>query len=399
MLICLVGGAVRDMLLGREVRDKDFLVLGATPGEFLKRFPQAFEVGKAFPVYLVDGEEYAFPRNSPCPSCCCTFGDNDLLNELSVDLAARDFTVNALALPLPDHPLVPSPASAWNMAVGLPNGLDDLRTRILRPASGDSLTIDPLRVFRAARFSATLPEFTIHDELKDAMRDVAAKGLLMDLAAERVGAELRKALNGPAPGNFLRLLAETDCLSPWFKEFEGAADIPGGPPEFHDSSVLEHTARVMDKLGGQELPCWMALCHDLGKTATPADNYPHHYAHDHLGEPLALHLGERLSLPTRHIKAGAAGARHHMTATAYPTLRPGTRVDLLTKLHASRITDELFEMVLADARDDWRAMARTDLDTILAVRLPSELQGLGEESGKHLRELRCMALCGKRQDK
>lgn len=392
MLICLVGGAVRDMLLGREVRDRDFLVLGATPGEFLGRFPQAFEVGKAFPVYLVDGEEFAFPRDAPCPSCCCAFGDNDLLNELSADLSARDFTVNALALPLPDFPHVPSPASAWDMAVGLPTGLDDLRGKVLRPASADSMTIDLLRVFRAARFAATLPKFSVHPELKDAMRDVSAKGLLADLAAERVGTELRKALNGPAPGNFLRLLAETNCLSPWFMELEDADHIPAGPPEFHDSSVLEHTARIMDSLAGRELPCWMALCHDLGKTATPADLHPRHHGHDSLGEPLALTLGERLSLPTRHIQAGAAAARHHMTAASYPTLRPGTRVDLLARLHASRLTNELFEMVKADSGEDHTHEARKDLDTMLAVQLPAEWRDKGEESGKRLRDLRCMAL-------
>ena len=393
MLICLVGGAVRDMLLGREVRDRDFLVLGATPGQFLRRFPHAFEVGKAFPVYLVDGEEFAFPRGDACPSCCCAFGGNDLLNELSADLAARDFTVNALALPLPDFPALPSPAAAWDMVTGLPTALDDLRERVLRPAGANSLTIDPLRVFRAARFAATLPGFTVHDELKDAMRETAARGLLDGLAAERVATELRKALNGPAPGNFIRLLGETGCLSPWFRELEGADAIPGGPPEFHDSSVLEHTARVMDKLAGQELPCWMALCHDLGKTVTPPDNYPHHYDHDVLGAPLALTLGRRLSLPTRHIRAGAAGAGEHMTATHYPTLRPGTRVDLLTRLHANQLTDELFEMVNADANHDHRAAARADLDTILAVRLPEEWRDKGEESGNRLRELRCMALC------
>lgn len=383
---------MRDLLLGRACADRDYLVLGAAPGEFLRRFPRAMQVGKAFPVYLADGEEFAFPRTEGCPTCCCAFGDGDLLNDLAADLRARDFTVNALALPLPDFPALPTREAAWDLAVGLPSSMDDLRAGVLRPAGPKSLARDPLRVFRAARFAAQLPEFDVHEDLRAAMREACARGLTDDLAPERVGAELRKALAAPAPGRFLRLLAETGCLRPWFAEFQEADHIPAGPPEHHDASVLEHTARLMDALAGDELVCWMALTHDLGKTATPATEHPAHHGHDRLGEPLALALGERLALPARHIRAGALAARLHMAAARYPELRPGTRVDLLAETHAARLTDELFRMTAADCGRDHAPRARADLTAMLAVRLPEEWRDRGEESGRRLRDLRCMAL-------
>ncbi|WP_461209349.1 HD domain-containing protein [Desulfocurvus sp. DL9XJH121] len=390
MLICLVGGAVRDMLLGREVADRDYLVLGATRAQFLRRFPGAREVGRSFPVFLVDGREFAFPRSECAPAACCSFGPGDVLNELASDLAARDLTVNALALPLPDFPALPAPTDARGLVAGLPTSLADLDGRVLRPAGPDALDQDPLRVFRAARFAAQLPDFALHDELARAMARAAP--LATDLSPERVGAELRKALRSPAPGRFLRVLADTGCLAPWFAELDGADAVPAGPAPHHDCSMLEHTARIMDALAGQELPCWMALCHDLGKTATPPDGHPSHHGHEALGAPLAERLGRRLALPERFIRAGELAARLHMQAARYPELRPGTRVDLLAALHARRLTRELFALAAADCGEDHTATALGDLDAMLRVRLPEDQRGLGEESGRRLRELRCQAL-------
>jgi len=392
MLICLVGGAVRDMLLGREIHDRDYLVLGSTPGEFTRRFPQAQSVGKAFPVYLVDHDEYAFPRGADCPVCCCAFGTNDLLNDLSADLLSRDLTINALALPLPDHPALPTKAEAWDMVVGAPTALDDLRQRVLRPVGPKSLAEDPLRVFRAARFAAQLADFEVHEELRQALRQASADSLTTDLSAERVGAELRKALRAPRPGNFLRLLADTGCLSPWFAELEGANQIPAGPLPYHDESVLEHIAQVMDRLAGDELAVWMALTHDLGKVLTPADRHPSHHGHDRLGEAPAEALSMRLALPNRFHQAARLAARWHMTAGNYPDLRPGTRVDLLAEVHAARLTDELFRLVEADKGQDHGPLARRDLAAMLEVHLPGKWRDLGEESGQRLRRLRSEAL-------
>lgn len=364
MRILLVGGAVRNLLLGLPVRDRDYLVLDATVEDFLRARPTAKAVGKTFPVFILDRQEYSFLR----------------AESLEQDLLLRDFSVNALAM------------DAEGRLFCHPQGLEDLTARVLRPASPASLTEDPLRAVRAARFLAQLPGFSAHPELEQAMRSVAASGGLAAPYAERVGQEVQKAIAAERPGELLRLLERTDCLSPWLKELAGSSTIPAGPPQYHDASVLEHTARVMDKLKGDPLCVWMGLCHDLGKTSTPAELLPRHFGHDLRGEALALNLGKRLRLPTRLIQAGADAARWHMVAGNYPQLKPATRVDLLTRLKSRGVLREMFRLVLADKGQDHGPLAQADLAALLAVPLPPEARNQGEKSGQLLRALRIKAL-------
>lgn len=389
------------MLTGRNAKDLDFLVLDASPEEFQQRFPAAQQVGKAFPVFILDGNEYAFPRSTAC-SCCSNAPGATAQAELMADLDTRDFTINALALPLPDYPRIPSPATAISMVISHPRTLDDLHKGILRPASASALTDDPLRAFRAARFAAQMPNLTMHPDLIRAMREIADAGRLAELSPERVGSELRKALKAPAPGRFLRILAEGDCLEPWFAEFSPAPDIPAGPLPWHDEDVLEHTAQAMDRLAAdegfppppadRELACWMTMCHDLGKTITPKDKHPSHHGHDILGEDLAHSLGERLALPTRFVRAGTMSARLHMKAGRYPELRAGTRVDLLDKAHSERLTGEIFAVVKADKRRDHSQEALRDMAAMKDVRLLENDWNLGPASGEKLRMLRSQAV-------
>lgn len=367
MNVFLAGGAVRDLLLGRSRADRDYLVTGTTREAFQKKFPAAREVGHAFPVFLLEGIEFSFPRG-------------ETLNQ---ELRSRDLTVNALLLD--EH----------GDLICHPQGLDDLHNKILRPASHQSFFDDPLRVFRAARFWATLPDFTPHEDLLATMRDTAKSGLLDKLAADRVGIEVRKALAARSPGNFLRLLAQTGCLLPWFREFADGTNIPAGPLPYHDTNVLEHTCRVMDSLNGNPTAVWAGLCHDLGKTTTAPEEWPSHHGHDRLGAPLAEELAKRLRLPNTLVVAGSNGARWHMVAARYDSLRPGTKVDLLMRLHLSRTMDTVFALVKADNDVDFARQARRDLATILKVRLPREYRNLKEESGRHLRDLRAQALTRK----
>lgn len=356
------------MLLGRSVRDRDFLVLEAAPEEFKARHPRAKLVGKSFPVFLLDRSEYAWPRGGG----------------LEEDLRLRDLTINALALGA-------SPEVAGLLTFH-PKALLDLQHGVLRPASETSLADDPIRVFRAARFAAELPDFSPHPDLSAAMRGAA--GLLRDQFAERVCAETRKALAAPKPSRFLDLLLRTGCLSPWFAEFDGADDVPAGPPRYHDKSVIGHTMDVMDRLAQYRDPLlvWMGLCHDLGKTQTPEEEWPSHHGHDKAGVPLAAALGRRLGLPNRYVKAGEFSAALHMKAGRYDELRPGSRVDLLTQLHKHGLTEELFHVVAADHGRDYLEKMRRDLAVLLAVRLPRSERGLGAASGGKLRLLRCEAL-------
>jgi tRNA nucleotidyltransferase (CCA-adding enzyme) len=364
MKIFLAGGAVRDLLLGRTIADRDYLVTDATREAFQKKFPAAREVGHAFPVFLLEGHEFSFPRRE----------------SLTEELRSRDLTVNALLL------------DREGDLICHPQGLDDLHSRILRPASRRSFLEDPLRVFRAARFRAVLPDFTPHEELIDIMRTTARRGLLDAISADRIGMETRKALAAEAPGNFLRLLAEADCLTPWFSEFKDALNVPAGPLPYHDTNVLEHTCRVMDSLKGDPLAVWAGLCHDVGKPLTPPETLPSHHGHDRTGAPLAETLARRLRLPNTHVTAGANAARWHMVAAQYDSLRPGTKVDLLMRLHTSRTLDVVFALVKADQDKDFSRQARADLRTILKVRLPKEDRNLDAESGKRLRTLRAQAL-------
>lgn len=390
------GGAVRDLLLGQPLRDADY-AFAATEEEFIQRNPTARKIqSTTCPVYLLDGQEFA-----PL-----------LQGDIVQDLLRRDFTINALLLAedgvLRVHPLA----------------LDDLQKRRIRPASPFSLADDPVRVFRAARLAAKLPDFSLHEETLKQMRALAAGGApeaadsaksgrkpasaavpsLYSIPAEQAGNEIRKACLTDKPGNFLRALHQGGCLAPWFEEFDRAASIPAGPPANHDSSVLEHTARIMDvtaiiarrRSGAnteRSLAVWMALCHDIGKSATPEDLLPHHYEHEARGAAMAETLGLRLRLPTIFTKAGKLAALLHMKAGAYTRLRPGTRTDMLVSLHAAGLASPFAWMAAADSsQDDLPLLLQRDLERILSVSLPEEWRDKGEQSGLRLRELRCQAL-------
>ena len=364
MRFYLAGGAVRDLLLGRPIHDRDYLVAGATREEFLKAFPSANEVGHTFPVFLINKTEFSFPR----------------ADTIIEELRSRDLTVNAQLL------------DENGELIFHPNGFDDLRDKVLRPASTDSFRVDPVRVFRAARFWAQMPEFAPHDELMQTMRMVAKKGLLSTVSPDRVGQEVNKALNAPMPGNFLRLLSETNCLSPWFNEFVHADEISAGPVPYHDTHVLEHTCRTMDSLTGDPLTVWMGLCHDLGKTMTLKEKLPHHHGHDHAGIPLAETLAQRIRMSNRFKTAGMKATQWHMIAARYDELRSGTKVDLLMDAHGSNVLRNLFDLVLVDHDKDFRNRVRRNLMTILKVRLKPEDMNLGAESGIKLRSLRAHKL-------
>lgn len=371
IIILIVGGAVRDLLLGKNKSDTDYLVASGSSADFISRFPEALPVGKSYPVFYLYGSEFTFPRE----------GGDSFDERVDKDLASRDLTINALALG-PDGELYAHPEA-----------LKDISERILRPASATSFLADPLRIFRVASFYARFPTFTPAPELLTQMKECAAKNKLREIFPDRIGMEVRKALSGDKPGNFLRLLSEAECLNPWFKFFAEAANIPAGPVKYHgNASVLDHTTEVMDKLAGNSLNCWAALCHDLGKTRTPADKWPTHHAHDSLGRNLAIQLGKMLRLPKKYIIAGEIAAGFHMIVGRYNELRNVTKVDLLMKLHTTSTLSLMRELCHADRGQDVLASAQTDLDKILKVTLEKKDRDQGADSGKKLRNLRAHAL-------
>jgi tRNA nucleotidyltransferase (CCA-adding enzyme) len=365
MRIYLVGGAVRDKLLGRPIKDKDYVVFEADENTFKQKFPRAHKVGKKIPVFILGDAQYTLSNYS----------------SIEEDLSHRDLTINSLARDekgkLFAHPLA----------------LKDLEKKILRPVSRENFYADPLRVFRAARFAATFKDFTLHSSLQSLLKKFGQRpDLLQTISPERIGQEFLKALAAEMPSRFLTVLNECNCFLPWFKELVSSDQIPAGPKPYHDESLLEHLGQVMDKLKGHPLQVFMGLTHDLGKTQTPKEKWPRHLGHDKLGERLAFDLGTRLKLPRRFIRAGQIAARWHMVAAQYNKLRPGTRVVLLSRLGPTNLIEHLFSLVKADRGHDFLNLALNDWEKLKQVHLPPKFQYHGPKAGEMLRCLQAQAL-------
>lgn len=359
---------MRDLLLGRDPKEFDYSFVGSMD-DFLATHPDAVCVGKSINVCLWRGRE-----------CMPLRGGT-----LDTDLAARDLTINALALD-----------SAGRLHMH-PKAVGDLRNKLLRPASPTAFLNDPARVFRLARFAAHWPDWRIDREAFEQMRAVP-KDLLAAIPPERVGREMLKALALPRPARFFRVLAQGDCLSPWFEEHQCARHIPAGPAQWHANSVFGHSLRLMDELAGDAVAVWMALCHDLGKIATDPAILPHHYGHEARGVPLAQGLAKRLRLPAAYAKSGALAAEEHMKAGMFATLRTGTRRDLLWRVNQLGLSRPFWKLADADSNSPISSLAYPGLKAINAVRLPEEWHNRGEESARKLRELQCMALAALRRE-
>lgn len=360
----VVGGAVRDLLLGREAHDIDISFSGGAES-FLQIFPKARKVGGDLSIWLVGSHEFTGIKGSAAE-----------------DMLTRDLTINAASF------------DAEGRIIAHPLFFSDLEHKILRLSSQNVLACDPLRVYRVARFAADLPDFSIAPSTLEAMRAFSLEhaDALAALPPERVGRELLRALACPVPSRFFVVLKEAGCLMPWFPELLPAADIPAGPSPWHNNSVLEHTLQVMDRCAGSPLAVWMALCHDLGKIKTNPSALPHHYGHDTKGMELAKALSSRLCLSSRYARAALTCAGLHMKGGMYGILRPGTRRDLLYSLEASGIFHDFWAVALADSGINWEPMALRDLNAIRAVRLPYEWRNRGAASGEKLRMLQCEAI-------
>lgn len=375
MKLYVVGGTLRDMLLGRAPRDPDIAFSGSVE-EFLQAYPDARKINASFPVFGVRRGEYARLR----------------AGSIEEDLLARDFTINALAM------------DEKGRLFSHPKSFSDLKSGIIRPCGPNSLELDPGRVFRAARFAAEFPTFTLAPSLLEQLQAIGAAKTLGLLPAERVAGEFLKALETPRPGRFFKVLLQGNCLSPWFKELERAAALPAGPRPWHTGSVFEHITDTMNN-AARHAPkaikrpaTYMAFIHDIGKVLSDPAKLPAHHGHDRKGEDLAVTVATRLRLPGRFKSMGKAAARWHMTASQYTSLRPGTKVELLMDLHRLDILRPFFAMVRADASrrgrnvPDLTPMAEHDLECILTVHLPKHLRDQGESSAIHLKALRAQAL-------
>jgi len=318
----LVGGAIRDKLLGRTIKDEDYCVTGITAEKFKEIFPEAFLRGKAFEVFDLYGREFALARREKKTGLGhkefeIQTGENITIEE---DLARRDITINSIAQDILSENFI-DPF----------NGKKDIENRIIR-ATTEAFKEDPLRVYRVARFSSEL-EFKVDENTIIMMNSI--KDELKYLSRERVFVEFRKALATNKPSIFFNVLRESEVIDVHFKEIY---DLIGSlqPEKFHpEGDSYNHTMMAVDKsaeLTDDLQIRFSALVHDLGKGVTPKEEYPHHYNHEINGVELVSKFGNAICTPTSWIKAGKTACREHMRGGIFYKMKPSKKVDFIERV-------------------------------------------------------------------
>ena len=317
----LVGGAVRDIVLGLTPKDYDYSVTGLSEKEFKDIFPEAFLRGKDFPVFDLDGTEFALARKEikTAPGHNGFSIQTDKSFTIEDDLARRDITINSIAIDV-----------LTNEKIDPFNGIKDCKNKIIR-ATSNAFLEDPLRVYRVARFTSEY-NFDIDNNTYLLMKSL--KDELPTLSAERVFTEFRKALLSKNPSIFFLVLRKAECLDVHFTEIYRQIGITQ-PLKYHpEGDVFNHTMEVIERtstMTSDELIRFAALVHDFGKIATPKEILPHHYNHENNGDDLVRDFCNRLKMPTNFKKVGITSCREHMKAGKFYDLRPATKVDFLVK--------------------------------------------------------------------
>ena len=342
MEIYLVGGAVRDKLLGMAVKDRDWVVVGATPEEMTTHGYKM--VGADFPVFLHPDtkEEYALARTERKSGRgykgFTVYAGADVT--LEQDLARRDLTINAMAEDSAGRLFDPF------------HGAADLKRGILRHVS-PAFAEDPLRVLRVARFAARFG-YPVAPETLALMQTIVAAGEMETLVAERVWSEMERALGEKQPVRFFEVLRECGALQRLLPELDALFGVPQ-PPEHHpeiDTGV--HTFMVLAqaaRLSPDPRVRFAALVHDLGKGATPAAQWPKHHGHEQRSVALVRAVCERLRVPNEFRDLAVLVARYHAHCHRAAELRDDTLLETLEALDAFRRPERVEAFVLACEAD------------------------------------------------
>jgi tRNA nucleotidyltransferase (CCA-adding enzyme) len=411
--IRVVGGAVRNAILGLKVKDIDYVVLGETPESMLKK--GFVLVGKDFPVFLgPDGREYALARRERQTGRGHTAFDVDTRNvTLEEDLYRRDLTINAIAL------------SRTGRVTDPFGGRADLETGILSNVS-DHFSEDPLRVLRVARFYAILgshkENVKIAPELEHMLSSIVNAGGLDSLSKERIFQELSGCLNTDKPSLALNVLHECGALARILPEVANLDGVPQSPQWHPEGDAFVHTLLVVDKAAEMHSPApvrFAALVHDVGKGLTPKELLPKHHGHENRGVPLVEEICERLGVPSSWKKLALAVTENHLKLHKISELKPKTIHDLLETIGGlKKDTLTFFENVIAACRADdygknrfqeyqpgvWAKKMSTAAMSITGETLlqkAAENGGPfpeGEEFGERLRELRIGAIRQQKQE-
>lgn len=345
MKVYLVGGAVRDKLLGLPVQDRDYVVVGATPEEMVA---QGFKpVGSDFPVFLhpQTKAEYALARTERKSGRgykgFTVYSAPDVT--LEDDLRRRDLTVNAMA------------EDEAGQLVDPFGGAADLRERVLRHVS-PAFAEDPVRVLRVARFAARFADrgFRVADETVVLMREIVAAGEVDHLVAERVWAELERALGERTPVKFFEVLRDCGALAKLFPEVEALFGVP--QPEQHHPEIDTgvHTFMVLTvaaRLSPEPMVRFAALTHDLGKGTTPKAQWPKHIGHEERGVALVRALCQRFRVPNDYRDLAVLVSRFHLHCHRALELRPSTLLETLEGLDVFRRPERLEQFLLACEAD------------------------------------------------
>ncbi|MYM80860.1 multifunctional CCA addition/repair protein [Duganella sp. FT50W] len=339
----VVGGAVRDALLGLAVKDHDHVVVGATPEQMIAKGFRP--VGKDFPVFLhpQTQEEYALARTErkTAPGYKGFVFHTSADVTLEEDLVRRDLTINAMARA--DDGAITDPYG----------GRRDIEQRVFRHVS-DAFAEDPVRILRVARFAARFSDFTVAPETNALMKRMVDEGEVDALVAERVWQELARGLMEHKPSRMFDVLRDCGALTRILPELDALWGVPQ-PAQWHpeiDTGV--HVMQVIDCAARLErdLPVRFAcLTHDLGKAVTPADNWPAHHGHEGLGVKLVEQVCKRLRVPTECRDLAVMTTREHGNVGRALQLRANTIVTLFERCDAFRKPARFTQMLLATECD------------------------------------------------
>ena len=341
--VYLIGGAVRDLLLGIEPHDRDYVVVGATVEEMLaKGFKQ---VGKDFPVFLdKDGDEYALARKEK------KIGDKhtdfefqfDPSVTLEEDTLRRDISINGLAM------------DKNGKIIDYVNGQEDIKNKIIRVIDKNNFKLDPLRILRVARQYAQLKDFEVEPLTKRLCWKMAQEGMLKHLSAERVWKELEKALQpGYASHKFFEFLLEINALEDWFPEFLALSKAKEQKKFHWSENSFKHTMIALKRVQNESpLVKFITCTHDLGKSNTPEDILPKHIGHDIRGLDLIDALCDRLKAPNEYRDFAKIFCKNHMRCHKMSQMKLSKQYDLVKCLSRNfkdrQILDDFLTCAYAD---------------------------------------------------
>lgn len=353
MEIYLVGGAVRDKLLGLSIRDKDWVVVGSTASAMKEK--GYLQVGKGFPVFLhpETKQEYALARTERKVGAGYLGFEFDASESVTLeqDLMRRDLTINAIA------------ESSDGQIIDPYNGRQDIEDRILRHVS-PAFAEDPLRVLRVAKFAARFAKlgFTVAEETLQLMREIVESGELDALVRERVWQEIEQAMGSAAPDVFVRVLRDCGALRALLPEVDRLFGVPQPIKHHPEVDTGLHTILSLQqavKLSDDPAIRYATLVHDVGKGVTDKEKWPSHYGHETLGLPLLHAINERLHVPNEYSRLAALVCAYHTKLHRVQELRPTTLLDLIEALDSFRRPERVQKFLLACEAD---ARGRTGLE-------------------------------------